>query len=718
LTKTQEELRSLNEQLEDLVNERTADLSKEILERIHSEERERHINVILRSIRAVNRLIVREKDRRRLIQRACSELVDERGFNGVWIVLTDQLPDRLDAAQKGFQEEAFSEFVNLLKESGIPPCSSQPEIDSGGNTNSNNHRECEDCPLKESHEKATWLSICIEHGGKHYGSMGFSIPPIYDESEEENSLVREIVADIAFALYNIELEEKQNDMVKELSYSEARYKALFDGAVEGILIADIKTKKYKYANPAICRMLGFTEDELKRMYINEIHPKEDRHGVNSDIDIIVKKGKKLVRNLTCQRKDGTIFYADFNTNICMIDGTSCIVAFIADVSEIQNLEQQLQQSQKLEAIGKLSGGLAHDFNNLLTVVIGNSEILLSDISEDHPSREEIKEIKLVGERAAVLIRQLLAFSRKQVIHPNVINLNDTTLDMDKMLRRLIGENIKLKTILAPDLGEIEADEGQIEQVIMNLVVNARDAMPKGGKITIETRNVELDEDYASSHVAVVPGSYVLLSVSDTGIGMRKETIEQAFDPFFSTKETGKGTGLGLSTVYGIVKQSKGYIWIYSEPEKGSTFKAYFPWAEKSISIKKSKDDKAVNLTGSETILLVEDDESVRNFAAKALKGFGYEVLIAADGNEAIRIFENHDQPIHLVLTDVVMPEMSGEEIEERLRTHVERIKFLYMSGYTDNAIVHHGVLDEGKWFLQKPFTSEVLGQKVREVLDT
>jgi CheY-like chemotaxis protein len=289
--------------------------------------------------------------------------------------------------------------------------------------------------------------------------------------------------------------------------------------------------------------------------------------------------------------------------------------------------------------------------------------------------------------------------------------------MDRMLRRIIGEDIELRTILAPDLGLVEADTGQIEQVIMNLVVNARDAMPTGGKITIETANAELDEEYARSHIAVIPGSYVMMSVSDTGVGMTKEVQEHVFEPFFTTKEKGKGTGLGLSTVYGIVKQSKGNIWVYTELGKGTTFKVYLPRAERLISEKKKKDEKAEALAGSETILVVEDDEMVRKFAERVLKGFGYRVLIAANGEEAVRIVGEHEGPIHLMLTDVVMPGMSGQDLEDKLKASKPGIKVLYMSGYTDDAIVHHGILDRGKIFLQKPFTVEALGRKVKDTLE-
>ena len=385
--------------------------------------------------------------------------------------------------------------------------------------------------------------------------------------------------------------------------------------------------------------------------------------------------------------------------------------------EKKKLEAQLQQSQKMEAIGTLAGGVAHDFNNLLTTIIGCSDLMMMRIGKDHELRENLEDIRKAGVRAASLTRQLLAFSRKQILEPKVIDLSHVIPDMDKMLRRLIGEDIDLETSLAPDLGRVEADPGQIEQIIMNLAVNARDAMPRGGKLTMETANVDLDEAYARSHMAVTPGPYVMMAISDSGTGMDEETLSKVFDPFFTTKEEGKGTGLGLSTVYGIVKQSKGNIWAYSEPGKGTTFKIYLPRVEKDAVEKEEVEATAESLTGSETILVVEDNEMVRDLAQTILQHYGYSVLTAQDGEEAIKVSKEHDGPIDLILTDVVMPKMSGREVSERLNALRPDMKVLYMSGYTGNAIVHHGVLDREMRFIQKPFTTESLARKVREVLD-
>jgi two-component system cell cycle sensor histidine kinase/response regulator CckA len=379
-------------------------------------------------------------------------------------------------------------------------------------------------------------------------------------------------------------------------------------------------------------------------------------------------------------------------------------------------EEQLRQSQKLESVGQLAGGIAHDFNNLLTVINGNSDLLLRRL-DDEQQRERVEEIKKAGGRAAQLTRQLLAFSRKQMLQPVVLNLNHVVPDVGKMLRRLIGEDIDLMTALDPELGQVNADPGQIEQVLMNLAINARDAMPKGGKLTIQTANVYLDESYVRTHAAAKPGPHVMLAVSDNGHGMDAETQARIFEPFFTTKEKGKGTGLGLSTVYGIVKQSGGDIWVYSEVGRGTTFKIYLPCVEEAAEPHEQAAPQASTPQGFETVLLVEDDEIVRKLAREILELNGYGVLAAADGGEALSLCERHEGPIHLLLTDVVMPQMSGREVAEQAATLRPAMKVLYMSGYTDDSIIHHGVLDAGVAFLEKPFTPDAMARKVREVLD-
>jgi CheY-like chemotaxis protein len=371
----------------------------------------------------------------------------------------------------------------------------------------------------------------------------------------------------------------------------------------------------------------------------------------------------------------------------------------------------------MEAVGRLAGGIAHDFNNLLTAIIGYSEILKIKESLDEDAEDNVKEILKAAKRAAELIQQLLAFSRKQILRPKVINLNKLVAETESMLRRLIGEDIDIVTRFASDLWNVKADPGQLDQVIMNMVVNARDAMPRGGELTLETENVYLDKSYFSGHIKGDPGEYVLLSVSDTGRGMSPRTRELIFEPFFTTKE--KGTGLGLATVYGIIKQSGGYIWVNSEEDHGTVFKVYLPRVKKGEK-KLLKDGISVAPErGTETIILVEDEDMVRKMIRDSLRLFGYEVLEAGGGKEALEIFDRYKEgEIDLLITDVVMPDMSGRELAIRVLENVPGLNVLYISGYTDETIVHHGVLDEGVSLLQKPFSPHTLAQRVRDILDS
>ena len=387
-----------------------------------------------------------------------------------------------------------------------------------------------------------------------------------------------------------------------------------------------------------------------------------------------------------------------------------------DVTATQQLENMYRQAQKMEALGRLAGGVAHDFNNLLGVILGYTELSLQRLAPGDPQRKDIEEIQKAGNRAALLTRQLLAFSRKQVLQPRVLELNAVVAGTEQLLRRLIGEDVELSVALDPALGRIKADCGQLEQIIMNLAVNARDAMPGGGKLTIETSNVELGEKYISQHLSMDPGPHVMLAVTDTGCGMTPEIQAHIFEPFFTTKEFGKGTGLGLATVYGIVKQSGGSVWVYSELGVGTTFKIYFPSVDANVEIVEPIEQMKSASEGSQTILVVEDDEALLQVTRRSLDEAGYTILAAATPARAIEMSESYPGPIHLMVTDVVMPGMSGPRLAARLSSLRPEMKVLYVSGYPDDAIVHHAVLEPGLAFLQKPFSPKKLVHKVGEAL--
>ncbi|MDT4895401.1 MAG: two-component system, cell cycle sensor histidine kinase and response regulator CckA [Acidobacteriota bacterium] len=501
-----------------------------------------------------------------------------------------------------------------------------------------------------------------------------------------------------------------------LLQSEQRYRLLFERNPQSMWVFDLETLAFLEVNDAAIHHYGYAREEFLAMTIKDIRPAEDVPNLLANVSGVTPQHDEA-GVWKHRKRDGTVIDVEITAHELTYYGRPAQIVLAYDVTERGSLEEQLRQSQKLEAVGQLAGGVAHDFNNLLTVITGYSDLSLRRLDKNNPLRANLEEIKKAGERAASLTRQLLAFSRKQVLQPKVLQLNAIVADVDKMLRRLIGEDIDPLTVLEPSLGQIKADPGQIEQVLLNLAVNARDAMPQGGKLTIETQNVYLDNQDVRWHTAIQPGNYVMLAVSDTGCGIDAETQMRMFEPFFTTKEQGKGTGLGLSTVYGIVKQSGGHLWVYSEVGKGTTFKIYLPRVDEVTERDEPRTTQAELPQGRETVLLTEDEEQVRQMTRMILEMGGYRVLEAASGEEALAIYKQHEGQIDLVMTDVVMPKMSGRELAQSLEVFHPGIKVLYMSGYTDDAIVRHGLLDQEIAFLQKPFTPDALMRKVREVLD-
>ena len=504
--------------------------------------------------------------------------------------------------------------------------------------------------------------------------------------------------------------------------SERHYRTLFETVSDGIFLVN-RDEKVIEVNRAACRQLGYTREELLGMTLRQIVPPEEHEHMAEFQRAVAAKGFQRVE-ATDVRKDGSTYPVELTVSMTEVEGAPAFMAVARDVTERRRaeadrrrLEEQLQHAVKMESIGRLAGGVAHDFNNLLTVILGNLELANDLLGSNDGVQELLGEVRAAALSAAGLTRQLLAFSRKQIVEPRLVDMNELIARMHRMLARLIGEDIELRTLPCQDLATVKIDPGLAEQVLVNLAVNARDAMVGGGVLVIETAIVTLDEEYKRSHPMVEPGPYVRLAISDTGCGMSDEVRQHLFEPFFTTKPRGQGTGLGLATIYGAIRQSNGHVEVYSEVGKGTTFKIYLP-AESGApeSLTPTLGPRPVT-GGSETVLVVEDDERVRNVATKVLRNAGYRVLSASNGEDALGLASDDGQPIHLLLTDVVMPGMNGRQLAERLaQLHPETIT-LFTSGYTDNIIAHHGVLERGIEFLSKPYALEALTRRVREMLD-
>ncbi|HZZ81324.1 MAG TPA: response regulator [Gemmataceae bacterium] len=521
------------------------------------------------------------------------------------------------------------------------------------------------------------------------------------------------------------LRDQHRRAEQALHDSEELLRNAFEYTNVPMMLSDV-SHRFVRVNAAFTRMFGYSQAEALNLTFGDItHPHDVAQSYAERERLVSGEISSFQMEKRYIHKDGHGLWGLVNISLIR-DAKGNPVRYVGQVQDItdrkaaaealQVAETQLRQAQKMEAFGQLAGGIAHDFNNLLTIITGYSELLLSGVVPEDKTPEFVREIRKAGNRAAALTRQLLAFSRKQMLQPVELDLNAVVTDTEKMLRRLIGEDIDLAAALSPDLGKVHADPGQVEQVIINLVVNARDAMPTGGHLTIETANIDLDETYIQNHPGVHPGEYVMLAVTDSGCGMDAKTRSRIFEPFFTTKEVGKGTGLGLATVHGIVKQSGGNIEVYTEVGHGTTFKIYLPRLRGSTSSAKAVPGPLAVPRGNETILLAEDEEAVRSVVQMTLESNGYTVLVAQSGQDALKLCQDFRAPIHLLITDVVMPQMSGRQLADRAVVERPEIKVLYLSGYTDDAIVRHGVLQAGMAFLQKPFTPLILGRKVREVL--
>jgi two-component system, cell cycle sensor histidine kinase and response regulator CckA len=552
------------------------------------------------------------------------------------------------------------------------------------------------------------------------GRLGVAFNAMSAEIEDGRHRLEAQIADRTRALDALQSTEAERQRaVAAVVEGERAYRSTFDEAPVGIAHTHVDGHWLR-VNRRFCDLLGYTHDELMSSDpATLVHPDEVAQDAATRATLLASTVERHLTVRRYRRKNGDYLSANLTLSLHRSEAGEprYFIAIIEDLSERRALEEQLRQAQKMEAVGRLAGGVAHDFNNLLTAILGYANFVLEDLDESHPVLRDIEEIRKAGESAASLTRQLLAFSRRQVLQPQIVDLNAIVQKMDGLLHRIIGEDIQLSSHLAESLDPVNVDPGQVEQIVMNLAVNARDAMSRGGLLTIETSNVTLDESYVAKHPGATVGPHVMLAVSDNGPGMTPETMAQVFEPFFTTKPRGEGTGLGLATVYGIVKQSGGSIWVYSEIGRGSTFKVYFPRADGEQHRVSAPPPVALPKGGGETILVAEDQTEVRALARMILARHGYTVLEARSGVEALRLFREYPAPIHLLLTDVIMPNMSGRELVREVEKIHPGTRVLYASGYTDEAIERHGMLEPGLAFLQKPFTPRSLLQKVREVLD-
>ena len=556
-----------------------------------------------------------------------------------------------------------------------------------------------------------WLGVPLKAGNTTFGVL---VVQSYTDNVRYREKEKDILTFVSHQLASA-IEHKRSE--EALRRSEARYRSVVQSAVYGIYRSNLEGK-FLDVNPALVAMLGRNSAEE----VLCLDPKVDVFVDAKEQSRLMVEFRRGVRvdnvEVRWKRQDGKAITVRLSGRAVKGETGDVVEVIAEDVTERRVLEDQFRQAQKMEAVGRLAGGVAHDFNNLLMVISGYTEVLMEHTAQDHALHPKIAAIQQASDRATTLTRQLLAFSRKQLLELKVVDVNAIVKDIERLLRPLIGENIELVTRLAGDLGRTRADAGQIEQVIMNLVVNSKDALPNGGKIIIQTANVSLEDDSSRECSYIRPGPYVMLSIEDNGHGMDKETQSRIFEPFFTTKEKGKGTGLGLSTVYGIIKQSGGYVLAQSEVGRGTTFRIYLPRVEEPAENASVTSASQSAAGGSETVLLVEDEESVRQLVRETLEAKGYKVLEANHGDAALQIASDYHGPIDMLITDVVMPGMSGRELSEQLSASDPDIKILYLSGYTEDAVVHQGVLEPGTSFLQKPFTLQALARKVREVLRT
>jgi two-component system, cell cycle sensor histidine kinase and response regulator CckA len=688
---------------------------QDVTERRQTEARIRQLNRVYAMLGGISEALVRERDADTVLQAACRITVHTGGFRMAWIGLHDSEGRLQIRGHAGDDGSALAIIERLIREA--PPAGCRFTADAlltglhsicASIATDPDAAEWRDEALRRQYRSMAALPLVSN--GRPIGVFNIYAPEAHAFDEQEVRLLDDVATDISFAL-----EVLRRDI--ERQQAEERFTLVVENIHEVFWISSA-AGVLEFVSPAYETIWGRPRQHLyddATSWLDTVHP-DDRPRMAQNLRLQLSTGA-TDETYRIVRPDGTVRWIRSRSfPVYGQDGRlERVVGTALDVTEQRQLEEQFRQAQKMESIGRLAGGIAHDFNNLLTVINGTAELAALDLPRDAPLRTDLLQVRQAGERAATLTRQLLALSRQQILKPAIINLSTVVRGMQSMLRRLISEHVELAFSLDDALGHVKADPSQIEQVILNLAVNAQDAMPDGGTLTIETRRVYLDAGDAANHLAAPAGQYAMLAVSDTGIGMDEPTRQRIFEPFFTTKDIGKGTGLGLSTVYGIVQQSDGGLFVYSEPNRGTTFKVYLPLVDDLPDVPLTLD--SVDQSGTETILLVEDEPALRALTKRILSSAGYTVIDAGTGEEALAVLAAHEGPVHLMLTDVVMPGMNGRDLAVRVVAMRPDIKVLYASGYTDDAIFRHGVLDDGSRFISKPYAPAELRRKVREALN-
>lgn len=731
-------LRRWGAEFETRIAERTAELKlanrllrREIVEHREAKAHVLHLNSVLNAIRMVNQAIVSETDGPRLAQRACDILLAARGYRCIWVGLRTETGG-IERAGLALAEDIPVAVRDLFARGGLPRCALDETL---GSTAITEHggAHCSGCPLAESADPATTLLAPIAHQTRCFGTMVVWTTSASTD-EDERVLVSELASDLALGLHSIYQRQQKERLRHALGVQEHLQRTLISASPDAIILTDGEGKVVQASGQAVCLYGVPDEQALLDLTFDDLFLAGDVSGTEL-LERVHTEGRIAALPLLVQREGTAPCPVEASFAAVAHDRTQGVLVVVRDVSGRVEMEAQLHGRQRLEAVGRLAGGVAHDFNNVLTAIRSYGAFALESIPPSDPVREDVCEILEAAERATNLVRQLLAFSRRQVLRTEVVDLNLTVDSIRRMLERLIGEDVELHTVLAEDLWQVRADVAQVEQILVNLAINARDAMPRGGHLTIETFNTVLDGDYARARVGVKPGEYVAIVVSDTGVGIPAEVAPHIFEPFFTTKPKGEGTGLGLATVYGIVKQSGGNVWAYSEGGLGASFKVFLPRCldtpvpavQHSQCVRKDAGsavdpDSSSGISvqprraGGELVLLAEDDAVVRRAICRMLERAGYEVVTAASGAAAMEQIAKEPRRVDLLISDVIMPQMGGRELAHRvLRTH-PHLQILFISGYADSAIQHHGLLELGTHFLAKPFGESALLHKIHEIL--